>query len=301
MARTTRSGRPGTIDTIVRHGIKADWHDGYHALIATTWPRFLGLLVVGYATINVVFAFAYAAVPGDIAGARPGSFPDAFFFSVQTLATIGYGAMYPRTTYANVLVALESTVGILALPVVTGLVFAKFARPTARVLFSARALVTTRDGVRSFVFRMANARRNQIVEARARVILARQETTPEGDVFRRLYDLPLVRSESPLFALTWAAAHPITEASPLFGATAESLAAANAEIVVSLVGIDETLSQTIHARWSYLSDDIVWGGRFADVLTVATDGTRHVDYGRFHDVVVDAASAGRVDGAVRGS
>jgi inward rectifier potassium channel len=279
--------RLGSVDSIVRDGLPRSWHDGYHALIATTWPRFLGVLVLGYLAINTVFAIAYTLAPEAIAGARAGVFQDAFFFSVQTLATIGYGAMYPRTTIANLLVAAESTVGILALPVVTGLVFSKFARPTSRVVFSERALITLRDGVPSLVFRMANMRRNQIVEARARVVLARQETTPEGDRIRRIHDLALVRSESPLFALTWMAVHPITAGSPLAGVTPALLAEWQAEIVVSLVGIDETLSQTIHARWSYLPEEIAFGGRYADVLSDLPDGRRRVDYGRFHEIVAE--------------
>ncbi len=282
--------RPRSVDAVVRIGIVRSWADGYHALIATTWPRFVAVLVLAYFSINLVFAILYEIVPGAIANARPGAISDDFFFSVQTLATIGYGIMYPQTLYGNVLVAIESTCGILLLPVVTGLVFAKFARPTARVVFSDRALMTTRDGVPSFVFRMANLRRNQIVEARARVVLARNETTREGDRIRRLHDLPLVRSESPLFALTWMATHRITPDSPLAGATAASLVESNAEIVISLTGIDETLSQTIHARWSYLPHDIVWGGRYADVLTDLPDGRRRVDYSRFHDISHDAAN-----------
>ena len=282
--------RPRSVDAVLRIGIVPSWADGYHALIATTWPRFVGILVLGYASINLVFAFLYALVPDAVANNHGGSIADDFFFSVQTLATIGYGVMYPQSLYGNVLVALESTVGILMLPVVTGLVFAKFARPTARIVFSDRAIITTRDGVQSFVFRMANLRRNQIVDARARVVLARAEVTPEGEKIRRIHDLPLVRNESPLFALTWAAVHQITAASPLTGATPALLREWNAEIVVSLVGIDETLSQTIHARWSYLPDEIVWGGRYADVLYDLPDGRRRVDYSRFHEIRPDTGT-----------
>jgi inward rectifier potassium channel len=287
MARSRYVTRAGSVDAVLREGLAPGWHDLYHVLVAATWPRFLGLLVLGYASINVGFAILYALVPGSIAHARPGSVSDAFFFSVQTLATIGYGSMYPQTLYANVLVAFESTVGILALPLVTGLVFAKFARPTARIIFSDRALVTMRDGVPSFVFRMGNLRRNQIVEARARVVLARQETTPEGESIRRIHDLPLVRSESALFALTWSAVHRITPESPLAGATAATLVEWDAEIVVSIVGIDETVSQTVHARWSYLPDEIVWGGRYTDVLSQLPDGRRRIDYRRFHGIERD--------------
>jgi inward rectifier potassium channel len=292
MPRSRYVSRNASIDAIVREGLTTSWHDVYHALVATTWPRFLALIVLAYALINVAFAVAYALVPGSIANARPGAVVDAFFFSVQTLATIGYGSMYPQTLYANVLVAIESTIGILALPIVTGLVFAKFARPTARIVFSDRAIVTVRDGVPSFTFRLANLRRNQIVEARARVVLARQETTPEGERIRRIRELPLERSESPLFALTWVVVHRIMAESPLAGATAATLAESDAEIIVSVVGIDETLSQTVHARWSYLADEIVWGGRYADVLFQLPDGRRRVDYTRFQDIVHDEDCGG---------
>jgi inward rectifier potassium channel len=287
MPRSRYVGRDAT-DSVVRHGLLTARGDSYHRLVATTWPRFLGALVGGYFAVNAIFACAYLAVPGAVANARAGSFTDAFFFSVQTLATIGYGTMYPQTFYANLLMAIESTVGILGLALVTGLAFTKFARPTARVLFTHHAIVSTRDGAPSLLFRMANARRTQIVEAHAHVILARQERTREGEAVRRLYDLALVRAETPVFALTWTAIHPITPASPLHGATPESLAADDVEIVVSLVGIDETLSQTVHARWSYLPEDIRWGGRFADVLSFLPDGRRRVDYTRFDDVEFDS-------------
>src|SRR5262245_56254896 len=135
--------RPLSVDAVIRVGIARSWHDGYHALIATTWPRFVGILVLGYTAINLFFAFLYALVPDAVANNHGGSVADDFFFSVQTLATIGYGVMYPQSFYGNMLVAIESTVGILMLPVVTGLVFAKFARPTARVVFSDRAIITT--------------------------------------------------------------------------------------------------------------------------------------------------------------
>jgi inward rectifier potassium channel len=289
MVRGRDVPRLGSTDAIVRHGLPRGWRDVYHLLIATTWPRFLGVIVAGYATLNALFATLYASVPGAVANARAGSILDAFFFSVQTLATIGYGSMYPATLYANVLVALESTVGVLALPIVTGLVFAKFARPTARVLFSQHALITCRDGVQSLVFRMANARRNQIVEAHARVVLVRHETTAEGERLRRLHDLALVRSESPIFALTWAVVHPITATSPLAGATPALLAEWDAEIVVSVVGIDDTLSQTVHARWSYVASEIVWDRQFADVLSVLPDGRRQIDYTKFHQLLDEPA------------
>ena len=258
--------------------------DLYHFLLTSSWPRLLALLAAVYGTANAVFAVGYLLEPDALENARPGSFADAFFFSVQTMATIGYGRMVPRTLLANVLVTLETLTGLLGLAMVTGLVFAKFSRPTARVVFSQRAVVTPHDGVPSLMFRMANARGNRIVEARVRAVLARDETTAEGETMRRFHDLALVRDRNPLFALTWTAIHPITATSPLFGATPEGLAAMGAEVVASLVGIDETVSQTIHARHTYAAADLAWGARLRDILRRLPDGRRQVDYARFHDV-----------------
>ncbi len=259
--------------------------DLYHFLLTSTWPQLLGLIVLLYLTSNALFAAVYLLAGDGIENARPGSFADAFFFSVQTMATIGYGRLVPRSALVNVLVTVEAFVGLLGLALVTGLIFAKFSRPTARVLFSRRAVVGPRDGVPCLMFRMANERGNEIVEAQVHVVLARNETTAEGESVRRFHDLELSRRQNAIFAFSWTAIHPITERSPLHGATPASLAATEADIVVSLIGLDEAFSQTVHARYSYSAAEIVWGGRFADILIPLPDGRRRIDYARFHDVV----------------
>ena len=263
--------------------------DLYHLLLVSSWSRLLLLLGLVFVGSNCLFALAYLLAGDSIQGARPGSFADAFFFSVQTMATIGYGYIIPRTLFANILVTVESLTGLFGLAVVTGLVFAKFSRPTARVLFSRVAVVTPRDGVPSLMFRMANQRGNQIVEARIHVVLALTETTAEGEVIRRLQDLEMARAQNALFALSWTAVHPITATSPFYRRTHESLATTEAEVIVSLTGIDESFSQTVHARHSYTADEIVWGVRFVDILSRAPDGRRCVDYTHFHEVVPDDA------------
>ena len=277
----TRDNRINIVRVGLPNGHRGDW---YHFLLVSSWPRLLALMAGAFVTTNSVFACAYLLGRQSIAHAREGSFADAFFFSVQTMATIGYGSMAPQTLYANVLVAIEAMVGLLGLAVVTGLVFAKFSRPTARVLFSRVVVLTKRDGVPSLMFRMANQRGNQIVEARIHVVLALTETTPEGETLRRLYDLRMAREQNALFALSWTGIHPINEASPFYGATKESLAASEAEIIVSLTGIDESFSQTVHARHSWVVDEIVWGARFVDILSRLPDGRRQVDYRQFHAV-----------------
>jgi inward rectifier potassium channel len=204
---------------------------------------------------------------------------------VQTMATIGYGKMSPQSNWANLIVCAEAFASLTGVSVITGLVFAKFSRPTARVLFSRVMTVHPRDGVPCLTLRLANERGNHIVEAQLRVVLTCDERTAEGEAIRRVYDLPLVRSQNSVFALTWLVVHPITPASPLYGATLESLAASNAEFAVSMVGIDGTMSQTVHARHAYHWRDVRWDERFVDIFRIEPDGRRAIDYTLFHDVM----------------
>jgi inward rectifier potassium channel len=259
--------------------------DLYHYMLTASWPMLI-LFIGGFFTlVNLLFALGYYW-GGGIQNARPGSFTDVFFFSVQTMTTIGFGQMVPTTLLSNILVSFEALFGLLGLAIVTGLTFAKFSRPTARVRFSRYATIGPRDGKTSLSIRMANMRANRIVEAEIHLIFTRQEVTLEGDSIRRFYDLPTTRNRSPLFMLSWTAVHPITEDSPFFGQTAESLAPSSPEVVVSITGLDQTFSQTVHARHSYKLDEIVWNARFADVLTVHPDGTRTIDYTHFDEVVM---------------
>ncbi|HWA61487.1 MAG TPA: ion channel, partial [Caulobacteraceae bacterium] len=209
-----------------------DWRDGYHALLTMPLAVFFAVMAAAFLGVNVLFACLYLADPDGLAGARPGSFADAFFFSVQTLGTIGYGAIAPRSLYANLVVTLESFVGLFQLAIATGLMFARVSRPTARIMFSDRAVVGSHDGAPTFMFRAANRRRNRIVEAEVSLSLVTNVILPEGGTMRMIRDLPVLRSRSPLFVLTWQVMHKVDEASPLWGQTAESLAAAGAEILV---------------------------------------------------------------------
>jgi inward rectifier potassium channel len=262
--------------------------DLYHKLLTVSWAGFFGLLALFYVAFNLFFAALYLLIGSGIGNARPGSFADAFFFSVQTMATIGYGQMYPQSLAANLLVCLEVLLGLCGLALATGMIFARFARPTAKVLFSRVAVITPHDGVPTLMFRAANQRRNQILEAQVSVSLLRDERSAEGTSMRRFHDLALMRARTPMFALTWVVLHRIDESSPLYRATAETLAAENAEIVVALVGFDATFAQTVHARYSYVARDIVWNRRFADVLHFDRDGRRVVDLRRFHDLAAES-------------
>ncbi len=258
-------------------------HDFYYFLISTSWPVLLTAFVGAFLVTNALFGGLYALL-GGVQNARPGSFLDGFFFSVETMGTIGYGEMTPRSNTAHLLVTTEAMLSLLGVAVVTGLVFAKFSRPRARVVFSNVAVVAPRNGVPTLMFRVANERANHIAEAQLRVTLMSMEVTKEGERLRRMLDLPLLRNQSSAFVLTWTAMHVLDEKSPLYNVTAEQLAALQAEILVNFAGFDATLSQTIHARHSYIADEICWNARFVDILQVLPDGTRRVDYTRFHDV-----------------
>jgi inward rectifier potassium channel len=257
--------------------------DFYHHLMTASWPYLLFLIAAAFAVTNCLFASAYM-LDGGVENARPGSFADVFFFSVQTMATIGYGKLAPATLIANILMSVEALSGLVSLALVTGLIFAKFSRPTARVRFTSNAVVSMRDGVPSVMFRMANMRGNQIVDAQIHVVFARTEKTIEGEEVRRFYDLELTRYRNALFALSWTVIHPIGESSPFYGADLAALATANVSLVVSMTGIDETFSQTVHARHEYLFDDIIWGARLVDILARMPDGQLAINYDRFDGV-----------------
>jgi inward rectifier potassium channel len=266
----------------------AFFEDIYHRVLATSWLQFFAYVAVIWMGINLLFALLYVAQPGCVANAAPGDLEDAFYFSVQTLATIGYGAMSPATRYGHVVVVLEALIGTLGVALVTGATFAKFARPTARILFGAKAVVNVRDGVPHLVFRLANWRNNMVVAGRLSVILLVIERTAEGDEIRKPIELPLVRGRTALFALTWVPMHRIDRESPFWGGQAaiERLREVGAELFLSFTAMDETLGQQIHARYSYRLDDIVLNARFVDVLTIEPDGQRTIDYTGFHDVEI---------------
>ena len=281
--RYPRIGGDSPPPTVYRGHAKDGWKDAYHYLLTMPLAAFFAVMGAAYLGVNALFGLVYMVV-GGVDGVKPGDFPDAFFFSVQTLGTIGYGQMAPRSFGAQAVVTVESFFGLFNLAIATGLLFARISRPTARVMFSDRAVVTLHEGVPTLMFRAANRRRNRIVEAEVTVNIMRDWVTREGSRMRGFETLATVRSRSPVFTLTWQIMHRIDEASPLFGQTTESLMAQRAEIVVVLRGLDETFAQTIHARASYAPEEIVWGARLADVFSRAADGRPVIDYTRFHDI-----------------
>lgn len=253
----------------------------YHSLLTISWLRFNALVAAAYLAVNALFACAYLLCgPGALAGAESGSFAEAFFFSVHTLATIGYGSISPRTLPANLVVTAEALAGMLGFALATGLLFARFSRPQARILFSRQAVIAPYREISGFMFRIANQARNELTGLEATVLL----TLLHGDG-RRFLPLKLERATVMFFPLHWVVVHPIDESSPLHGMTERTLAGLDAEVLILLTALDDTFSQTVHARSSYKSAEIVWGARFADMFAVDEDGILTADLRRIHDVI----------------
>jgi len=279
-----RAGAPG--DGVERRGLEptSPFTDFYHLLIQTSWPRLFAFFVATYLVVNSGFAALYLAGGDCISNAEPGSFRDAFFFSVQTMATIGYGVLAPKTSWAHTLVTIEALTGMLGIAMSTGLMFAKFARTRARVMFSNVAVISTRNGVPTLVLRVANQRKSTVAEAQLRLTIVRWEQTAEGELMRRFHDLDLARSSTPVFVLSWTVMHTIDAKSPLAGVTPESLAYDMVEVVASFSGVDEVSGQTVHARFSWTPEDIKFNARLLDIFVRPVDGSQgHVDFRRFHD------------------
>ncbi len=257
--------------------------DFYHSLLRRPWSVTIAAISGVFLGANALFAGLFVAV-GGLAHAQPGSFRDAFFFSVQTMGTIGYGAMFPESAAANAVVVLESITGLTLTALATGLVFAKFSRSTARLMFSRHAVITGLNGVPTLMFRVGNQRGNGIVDAQLRVVMIRTEHTLEGETFYRMLDLPLTRQRAMSLARAWNALHVIDATSPLYGETADSLAAKEVELQVLVVGLDDITMQTVHGQHRYSAKDVLWGHRLADVLSETPDGHMLLDLRRFHEV-----------------
>ena len=267
---------------------RAPLSDLYHAFLRARWSVALLGIVVFYAWLNAIFALLYFLAGG--VGVGDISYADAFFFSVHTMGTIGYGNMFPTTTLANVLVVFQSVTGLIVIALATGLIFAKFSRSTARVGFTKQATIGPMNGVPTLSFRLGNGRGNLIMEATLRLVMLRTERTLEGIVFYRQYDLPLARERSAAFSRSWTVMHVISPSSPLYGYTPERVRTEEVEILASVVGTDDTSLQQVHARHRYDENTLLWGARHVDVLSELPDGTIRLDLTKFHDVVATEAT-----------
>lgn len=278
--RRLRLGDREAVAIGLRPSFWGDLH--HHAITARWWAFFAGAALV-FILFNLTFASFYMLGDDPIANARPGNFVDYFFFSIETFATVGYGDMHPKTPYGHVVAAAGAFVGVCALAVTTGLTFARFTRPRARVLFARKPVVATFDRATTLMLRFANQRHNMIVDASAKLWLLQAEHSKEGVPFRRFYRLPLTRDESPMFALSWTIMHVMDEKSPLYGWTAGDFAASDATLILIFEGHDETAGQTLRARMNYPVSEIAYGQEYVDIMSVDEAGLVSIDYSIFDD------------------
>ena len=288
MRKSIFSRRPVRINldeyraTLSRTEMARPENNFYHWLLGTSWASFLLLVVFVYLSTNLLFAFAYLACgEGAITHAQPGSLLDVFFFSVQTMATIGYGRMTPVGHWANAIVTFEAFFGIVYSALTTGLAFARFTRPTAGVRFSKVAVVGSHDGVQTFKFRVANDRSSHIVEAQLRLWLIAESVTSEGERYRRSVELPLHRSESPVFSLTWTAMHSVDDTSALKEYLGKSAIEQQWHLLITFTGYHESLANQVYARHVYLPRDVQQNASFVDIVTVSPNGGRIIDLANF--------------------
>ena len=277
------SVRAGQVEFLKVNTERWDWRDAYQWLLALSWPRFALFIAAIYVAINLIFAALYSLDGNCIAYLQPGSFVDAFFFSVQTLATVGYGHMYPQTLYGHVVTTLEIISGMFGLAVMTGLIFVRFSRPTARILFSKSIVIAPFNGRPALMLRIANLRQRSLVEAEFRIMFSRNQEIMEDDSYRYFYALKLDFERMIVFPAALTLRHTIDEHSPLFGATPQSLEASNATFVASVMGIETVIPAAVQTQQNYTWRDVRFGERFVEIYSELKEGQITVDYGRIHD------------------
>jgi inward rectifier potassium channel len=277
------STRAGRTEFLKINAAVSGWRDSYHWVLSLTWPRFAWFLVASYLVINLVFATLYAVGGNCIGDMTPGSFPEAFFFSVETLATVGYGHNYPATLYGHIIVTIEIFLGMIWIAVITGLIFVRFARPTARIVFSNCLLIAPFDGRLTVMFRVANLRHTSMAEAEFRLIYSRDERVAEGDDIRRFYELKVYPERMITFPAALIIRHTIDEQSPLHGITPERLEKEDAFFVASTLSLELVMAASVQSAQDYAWDDVRFGERFVDVYTELEGGRLTVDYGRLNE------------------
>src|SRR5882762_3960235 len=269
---------------IVTEGLHLNfWADISHRCMTASWPSFIIGAALVFIVFNAVFALFYMIGNQPISNVPGGAYIDYLYFSIETLSTAGYGDMHPQTHYGHFIATVELFTGIFSMSLMTGLIFARFSRPNARLLFADNPVISNHEGKPTLMVRFANARHNVIGNAAARLWLLKNVVSMEGQSLRRFYELPLVRNEHPALALSWTLYHVLDEESPLYGLNADDLDASNVSLVVVVSGYDVVAAQTVHARKSYDHSDIRFGQRYADIIGTSEDGRIRINYGRFHE------------------
>lgn len=262
----------------------------YHRLITMRWRPFLGLVVAFYLVTNAFFAGLYMLAGVEhLTGVNDptamGGFWEAYFFSAQTLTTVGYGRIAPTGMFANTLAAIESLLGVLAFALATGLLYGRFSRPVAHIRFSKKAVFAPYLDINGWMFRIVNERYNQLIDLDVNVSLSKMEKKEDGTLFRKYYNLKLERSKISFFPMNWTVVHAITDDSPLYNCTPEELIEAEAEFLILMRAIDDTFSQTVHTRYSYRYDELLWGHKFKPMFDESKPGLVSLDLDMLDDTM----------------
>jgi len=266
-----------------KNHLSNQWNDLYHYVVNMRWGQFLFFFAMVFILVNVFFGLLFRIQENSIGGIKDHDYLSYFFFSVQTIATIGYGSMYPQTLYGHILVTIEAMIGLLGVGMFTAIAFAKLSLPKSRIIFSKVAIIGKFEGQDVFMFRVANERNNRMIGAAVELNLFRQEVTQEGLNIRRIYDLELVRNHTPMLLLSWLVIHPINVNSPLHKLTQQDLEKTDFSILASITGLDETISQAIHSHQIYTYEDIHWNHRFVDLFgTNEGNGALSIDLTRIN-------------------
>jgi inward rectifier potassium channel len=271
---------------VTTHGLpRSFWQDIYHVCMTASWPMFFATVAGIFLSANALFASFYMLGDHAVTNVSPTGFLGLFFFSVETLATVGYGDMHPQTLYGHIVATVEIFTGIVSIALITGVMFARFSRPRARIIASRHPIVRPFDGMQTLMIRAANARQNVIVDASAKLRMILAEVTAEGVPIRRLYDLKLVRDQHPILLLGWNIMHVIDKSSPLFGQTAETLAEREAGFILTIDGLDETTVQNMQSRFMYTHDAMRWNHAYVDLLVIDEERGNYMDFSKFDDVL----------------
>ncbi len=272
--------------SVVAYGLRTQfWQDIYYYAMTSSWPVFFAGVGLVFLVLNMCFASLFMLGDNPIGNLHPNGFLGAFFFSVETLATVGYGDMHPQTVYGHSIATLEIFIGMASVALITGVMFARFSRPRSSIIFANHPVSHVMDGKQVLLIRLANARMNIISEATAKLRLMRDENTANMGSFRKITDMKLEREQHPIFILGWTVIHVIDENSPLFGLDAETLHACRASLILSIEGVDDTTNQPQRARHYYPCSQIHWNHRYVDVFenSLDADNVQHIHYSRFHD------------------
>ena len=263
------------------------WADISHRSMTASWPSFIAGAVLVFAVFNAGFGLLYWIGDQPISNVARNDYLDYLYFSIETLSTAGYGDMHPQTHYGHFVAAVELFTGIFSMSLMTGLIFSRFSRPSARLLFANNPVIGIQDGEPTLMVRLANERHNIIGNATARLWVLKNTISKEGQSIRRFSELSLLKNEHPALALSWTLYHTLDETSPLYNLDTDGMGAASIAIAVVVSGYDVVAAQTIHARKTYDHTDIRFGQRYADILDNLGDGRIRIDYGKFHDTVAE--------------